>query len=128
MNLRRVAGTPGASGGHCKRYRILIVLATVVLAIPAAVWAAPLAVAATGAVTPTTNGRSPLPPLPRTTVSRYELTSNSSALSGQGEADGKADLSGATVLDFGRPAAQTVGMPGTLDFGGHLDPLSGVIS
>jgi hypothetical protein len=57
-----------------------------------------------------------------TTISRYESSTDPSVLGAQGTADGRAGLSGVAILDFGRPAA-TGGVPATLDFGSHLDPL-----
>jgi hypothetical protein len=65
--------------------------------------------------------------VPDTTVSRYESTTDPGTLEAQGTTDGSAGLSGVTILDFGRPA-ESGGVPATLDFATHLDPLSTLVA
>lgn len=57
---------------------------------------------------------------PPTTFSRYEQTTDPARLFAQGESDARAGVSGATILDFGRPAADVNGAPAMLDFGGGM--------
>lgn len=99
----------------------LAALCLVVAAIAAA-RPATASVPATAASAPTTTAS-----VPTTTVSRYESTTDPSVLSAQGAADGSAGLSGVAVLDFGRPA-ESGGVPATLDFASHLDPLSSLVT
>ena len=99
----------------------LTVLCLVVPAI-AAMGPATASVPAAISAAPTTTA-----PVPNTTVSRYESTADPSALNAQGAADGRAGLSGVAVLDFGR-SAESDGVPSTLDFATHLDPLSSLVT
>jgi hypothetical protein len=62
--------------------------------------------------------------MPDTTLTRYESSADPWVAFQQGVADGRADLSGAAILDFGRPAQSAAGAMGSMDFGGHLDSLS----
>jgi hypothetical protein len=63
-----------------------------------------------------------------TTTSRYEQTTDTAVLDAQGASDGYAGLAGATILDFGRPGELAGRVMATVDFGGHVDPLSAVIA
>lgn len=85
-------------------------------------------VVAAGLVLPPRSAGAAAPAMPDTTITRYEHDADAWVTFQQGAADGRAHLSGAAILDFGRPASDASGNPATLDFGGHLDPLSEVVS
>jgi hypothetical protein len=96
------------------RRALVAIMAVITLLALVAVWTAP--VHADGYLTPDT------------TQSRYEFSDSPISLYAQGVADARADLVGATILDFGRPAQDANGVQSTLDFSSQVDPLGSVVN
>jgi hypothetical protein len=65
--------------------------------------------------------------LPVATNSIYETSTNSTTLFNQGASAGTSTLTGLVVLDFGK-AAVSGSTYGTIDFGGHFDSLSSLVT
>ena len=65
--------------------------------------------------------------IPRPAPSVYERSADPTALYHQGQAAGRSGVTGAVILDFGRPAYQAPDY-GTMDYAGHFVPLAAILS